>query len=287
MSLCSNTGTAGTGEKGCQKYIGGQINLLWWSTEQDISITSLKNKPFVEALIYASSNRLSILKNAEYFEPVSPEADTHVPDYGTEEITSKTSAKIILKHKSGNCIRRTFGALDGEEIHVIIGTEKNVLTSERSSYDKLKTSKCRVNVIDEVIDGKREYRNIELTFDNPEWMAVKKDIQLEYSINDLTPLTGLYLHIDSCSAAADCEATITDCDDTLIDGLTIANITLYNVTLATVPVIGTVVDNGDGTYTIPITSGVASGETVEVRYAVPASDNLYVQVETEQFESAA
>ena len=38
----------------------------------------------------------------------------------------------------------------------------NVLTGERSSYDKLKTTKCRVNVIDEVIDGKREYRNIEL-----------------------------------------------------------------------------------------------------------------------------
>lgn len=87
MSLCASSGT-GTGEKGCQKVVKKIRNLIWWSTSQEIDITSLQQKPFLEALTYASSDRMAIMKGANYYEPVAPEQTVHTPEFGGSEVMS-------------------------------------------------------------------------------------------------------------------------------------------------------------------------------------------------------
>lgn len=281
MSICTATGTS-TGEKGCQKYTGEQVHILYFDSEQEVDIASLQSQPFVEALIYASSNRASILKDANEFEIVAPEISKYTPTNGSAEVLKRTSAGLNIKHKSGNTIRRTFTELDNKEMHIFILTKQNILAGVRSDYDKLKTVKATSVVMDEVMEEARELRGLELTYDDVDWFNVKKEIALGWNVKDLTPLTGLYIYAAGTSTSV--TATITDADDNFVTGLGVGNFTMYNITQGAAVTIDTVVDNADGTYTIPITSGASATDVIEVRYGDPASDNLYLQIETKQLE---
>lgn len=279
MSICTATGTS-TGEKGCQKYTGEQVHILYFDSEQEVDITSLQSQPFVEALISASSNRASILKDANEFEIVVPETTKYTPTNGSAEILKRTSAGLTIKHKSGNVIRRTLAELDNKEMHVFILTKQNILAGIRSDYDKLKTVKATAAVIDEVMEGSRELRGLELTYDDVDWFNVKKEIALGWNIKDINPLTGLYIYAAGTSTSV--TATVTDADDTMVTGLTVAQFSMYNITDGAAVTIDTVVDNADGTYTVPITTGASATDVIEVRYAGPSSTNLYKQIDTKQ-----
>lgn len=286
MGLCDNAGI-GTGEKGCQKVGKGSAYLLWWTAEQEIDISSMQQKPFMEALIYAAqATRMAIMKKANYVEKIAPEITEHKPEFGEKEVMNKDSAGIILKHKSGNGLIRSLTALDGETIHVMIGYDNQIIAGKRSGYDKLKTVKVLVSVIDEVIDG-REYKNLDLTFVDDNWNDVKKFIGLEWSLNDLEPLTGVYLSIDSCSVAGNVVIRANDLNDTAITGLTVAGFGLYDDTELAAAVIATPTDNADGTYTAAITSGVTAADIVHATYTGPAVANLFVQVQTDSFTATA
>jgi hypothetical protein len=241
----------------------------------------------MEALIYAAqATRMAIMKKANYVEKVAPEITEHKPEFGEKEVMNKDSAGIILKHKSGNGLIRSLVALDGETIHVMLGFDNQIIAGKRSGYDKLKTVKALVSVIDEVIDG-REYKNLDLTFVDDNWNDVKKFIGLEWSLNDLEPLTGVYLSIDSCSVAGNVVIRANDLNDTGIAGLTVAGLKLYNDTDGVAAVIATPTDNTDGTYTAAITSGVATGEIVHATYVGPAVANKFVQVLSDSFTAVA
>lgn len=286
MGLCDNVGI-GTGEKGCQKTGKGSAYLLWWNYEQEIDISSLQQKQFMEALIYAAAaTRMAIMKKANYVEKIAPEITEHKPEFGEKEVMNKDSADVILKHKSGNGLIRALSQLDGEYIHIMLGFDNQIIAGKRSGYNKLKTVKVLVSIIDEVIDG-REYKNIDLTFVDDNWNDVKKFIGLEWSLNDLEPLTGVYLSVVSASVAGNVVLRAVDVNDTPITGLTVANLDLYNDTDQVMAVTGTFTDNADGTYTASITSGVAAGEIVHGVYAGPAVTNLYLQVGSETFPATA
>lgn len=280
MSICTATGT-GTGEKGCQKNVKAKRHILSWSSEQEIDITSLENQPAMQALITASSNRMSVLKNANYVEPVSPEQTVHTPQFGSEEIISETSAKLTMKHKTGNVMRRTLAAKNGDIEYILVASDMKTITGERSGYDKLKTVKATVNVTDEVID-EREYKVVTYTFSDVNWNEVKKDIAIDYKVTDLVINTGLYIYAAGTSTSV--TATITDAEDDFVTGLTVGNFSMYNITQKAAVTIGTVVDNADGTYTIPITSGASATDVIEVRYSGPGDGDPYEQIETEQLE---
>lgn len=178
-------------------------------------------------------------------------------------------------------MRTTLADMDGEVIYGMLASDNKVITGVRSSYDKLKTAAMKVNVTEEIID-QVEYKVIELSFEEDEWNDVKKDIPIDYSIKDINPITGLYLILTACTASS-ATLMIIDCNDDPVDGLTIGNIGLYNDTDGAAAVVGTVVDNGDGTYTLPVTSGITASDIVYGTYDGPASGNLYVQIKTEKF----
>lgn len=279
---CENV-TIGTGEKGCRTAIKQDTTILFFEDAKIFDIASLQDKTALASLVYDNANRMSILHGANYMEPTPAEAEFHTPDYGSKEKIGEKPPVKLFKFKYTECVRKLFNQLDGSTAHILLVTENDFINGVAIDNDKLKTAKVSLNVTDEVIDGKVEYKNLEISFatlyDNE-----KRYIDLGYDINEVENLKGLYIYPKTASTT-EVGIEVNDCGFNAIDGIDTGNFVVTNKTTEAV-VTTTWTDNNDGSYTGAYTAGVTAGDVLEVSYTGASSTNLFIQILTSNISAS-
>jgi hypothetical protein len=248
-----------------------------FASASTVANESLKTNAWWDAQIYDSSNRVVTLIGTDDSEITAGEITEYSPKRGFKVQTSKTSAEYMLKFKDTECARKTLDPLNGQTFYALFFTTSNYIQGIPATNTTTKAVKSNMSVSKEYAEGVNLIV-VKFTF-ALDFEMLYTEIQMEegFTSDEISGLTGVYLDPVSCTQTV-ITTTAFDCSKTALEGLALANFTVYNITddpTKTTPIVPSGVVPTANSYAITIASQDA-GDSLFVEIATPSASNLYV-----------